>query len=781
MSHNIHKILTKGEFYMLGNFSEESQFILFNAREEMLDLNHPYIGSEHLVLSILKNDENISLRLASFGLTYDKFKKKIIDVIGMGSKKSEFFLHTPLLRKIMENAMLDANDNNKGEVLPIHLFSSLLEEGEGIAIRIFINMGINLDDLYEEFHSRFIKKTKKKKRKLLIEELGVNLLDKVINNKIDPVVGREKEVKRLIEILCRRGKNNPILIGEAGVGKTAIVEELASLIVAGNVPFILQNKRIFSLDMASVVAGTKYRGEFEERMQKIIREVIDEGNIILFIDEIHTLVGAGGAEGAIDASNILKPALARGEIRCIGATTVNEYKKYIENDKALDRRFQKIFIKETNEEETLSILEKLKPIYEDYHHVQISFDVLKNIVKLSNLYVFDRHNPDKAIDILDEVCSMVSIQQSDDEDKYFCLKKELDDVKKKKNDFILDSDVKSAYQFLKKESCIASEMNNLEISFKKHPKVISMEDVSLVVHEKSGVPIYEIMRDDSFSINKLRNSLSSKIVGQDKAIDELIYSVKKNRLGFSNHKVESYLFVGPTGVGKTYLAKLFAKKMMGEDNLIRLDMSEFSDSTSIHKFIGADPGYVGYLDCNSVLSKLKERPSSVILFDEIDKAHPSVINLLYQMLDEGKIKDSKNDTIYLNHNIVIMTSNLGFEEVKVGYCLEKKQYISSSLKQVFSDSLINRIHHIVVFDYLKEDDMMLIVKNRLEELKVKYPKLKYSNSLVSEIVSESNYPCYGARKVNQIIENKIESLIIDKLISDDELNISHLKECQRTV
>ena len=383
---------------MLGNFSDEAQLILLNAKKEMINLNHPYIGTEHLLLSILKNEKDLSDKLSNYGLTYNTFKTEILSLIGKGTKKPQFYLYTPLLKKVIENSLLDAKDNNNGEVTPSHLFASILEEGEGIAIRILIGMNINIEDMYDEFTTKLIKKTKKRKKKLLIEELGTDLVSIAKNKKLDPVIGRDKELKRLIEILCRRKKNNPILIGKAGVGKTAIVEELANLISKNEVPINLQNKRIISLDMATVVSGTKYRGEFEERMQKIIKEVSEENNIILFIDEIHTLVGAGGAEGAIDASNILKPALARGTIKCIGATTTNEYKKYIETDKALERRFQPIIIEEPNIEQTIKILEKLKPIYEQYHKVKIPDYLLKNIVELSNKYIYDSNRDNTILD-----------------------------------------------------------------------------------------------------------------------------------------------------------------------------------------------------------------------------------------------------------------------------------------------------------------------------------------------------------------------------------------------
>lgn len=763
---------------MLGNFSEEAQFILLKAKSEMNALNHPYIGTEHLVLSLLKNEKNLSKRLAEYGLTYDTFKTEILSIIGKGTKKNQFFLYTPLLKKVIENSLLDAKDNNNGEVTPEHLFASLLEEGEGIAIRIFIGMNINLEEMYEEFTSRLIKKPKKKKKKLLIDDLGIDLNEKAKNNKLDPVIGREKEIKRLIEILCRRTKNNPILIGKAGVGKTAIIEELANLIVTGDVPLNLQEKRIISLDMASVVSGTKYRGEFEERMQKIIREVSEDGNIILFIDEIHTLVGAGGAEGAIDASNILKPALARGTIKCIGATTTDEYKKYIESDKALERRFQQIIIEEPNTKETIKILEKLKPIYEHYHHVKIPNDLLKNLVELSNKYIFDRNNPDKAIDILDEVSSMVSIKETKKQKEISNLKKEINDLRKNKTALILDNEMSKAYHYLKKESQLTSKLNELELTTKKSKKTITLEDIAKVVHLKTNIPIYEIMKDNLNSIQKLEKELTKNIIGQEQAIQELIKITKKIKLGYSDNKIKSFLFIGPTGVGKTNLAKIYAKYLNGENNLIRLDMSEYADATAINKIIGSSPGYVGYQDNNTILTKIKEKPTAIILLDEIDKAHPQIINLLYQILDEGEIKDAQNNTVNLNNNIIIMTSNLGFEETKVGFNHENNTNIKSSLKQKFSPSLINRIDNIIIFNQLTEKDMTSIIKNKLKQLEEKYPTLQYSPNLIKEIIEVSEYLEYGARRIDKIIETKLEDVIIEKLLKKESLSIKHLKEYQ---
>lgn len=761
---------------MLGNFNEEAQLVLLKAKGEMIELNHPYIGTEHLILSILKNNEELSKKLAIYGLTYDNFKKEILAIIGKGTKKSQFFLYTPLLKKVIENALLDAKDNNHGEVTPEHLFSSLLEEGEGIAIRIFIGMNINIDELYSEFSSKLIKKSKKKKRKLITEELGTDLVTLAKNKKTDPVVGRDQELNRLIEILCRRTKNNPILIGEAGVGKTAIVEELASRIATNSVPQNLQNKKIISLDMASLVAGTKYRGEFEERMQKIIKEVSSEENIILFIDEIHTLVGAGGAEGAIDASNILKPALARGIIKCIGATTTNEYKKYIEQDKALDRRFQPLTIEEPAPTTTISILKALKPIYEHYHQVKISTDIIEQIVHLSNKYIYNRHNPDKSIDILDEVCSMVSIQENKTEKNINKIKKELKNIQKNKTALILDNDIESAYTYLKKEAELNNKLNKLEQNYHITQKKITMEDVAKVIHQKTNIPIYEINKDSLESITILEKKLTKSIVGQDTAIKNLIETSKKIKLGYSSNKVKSYLFVGPTGVGKTNLAKLYAKYLVGENNFIRLDMSEYSDRTAINKIIGSAPGYVGYEDNNSIINQIREKPTSVVLLDEIDKASPEVINLLYQILDEGQLTDAKNNAVHFNHNIIIMTSNLGFEETQLGFCQEKKS-ITFSLKQKLPVPLINRIDNIITFNYLTEKDITLIVKNKLKLLEEKYPSFTYSKNLISEIVAQTEYLEYGARKIDKVIETTLESNIIDKLLKQEPLQIHHLEKC----
>ncbi len=765
---------------MIGNFNEEAQKILLNAKLEMIELKHPYIGTEHLILAILKSNTNLAKKLKDYELTYDKFKEEIIKIIGVGSKKSEYYLYTPLFKKIMQNAILDSKENNNGEVTIEHLFSALLEEGEGIAIRILIGMGIDVEDMYDEFSSSLIKKHNKRNKKLLLEELGTNITDKAKNNELDPVIDREKEVKRLIEVLCRRTKNNPILIGKAGVGKTAIVEELARLIVKEEVPNNIIGKKIISLDMASAVSGTKYRGEFEERMKKILKELEDNEDIILFIDEIHTLVGAGGAEGAIDASNILKPALARGKIRCIGATTYDEYKKFIEKDSALERRFQKIVIEEPTIEQTKNILLKIKPIYERYHHVKIDNKIIDKIITLSEKYIYDRNRPDKCIDILDEVCSKVSIKEDKNTKNIKELKNTLNKINKEKNSLIIENNIDKAYLYRKEETNIINKLNELQLNYKYKNKEVTEEDIANVINIKTKIPIYEILEDSQKTISLIEKNLKQEIIGQDNAINKLVKITKKIKLGYKDNKCNSIMFVGPSGVGKTMLTKIFATNMVGLDNYIRLDMSEYSDSTSVNKIVGSSPGYVGYDDNKNILEEIRNKPNAIILLDEIEKAHPLVINLLYQILDYGKIKDSKGNIIRFDNNIIIMTSNIGYEKNKVGFTETNNDNIISNLKNEFSTSFINRIDDIIIFNNLTEEDITKIIKNKISAIKTKYKdkiKVSISNNIIKELTTSCDYQIFGARRIDKIIANKIENIIIDAIIENkNQITITSLEE-----
>ncbi len=657
-----------------------------------------------------------------------------------------------------------------------HLFASLLDEGEGVAIRILIGMDIDIDELYSEFTDKII--NKKSHKKLLIEELGVDLNKKAMSGNLDPVTGRDDEIRRVLEILSRRCKNNPLLIGEAGVGKTAIVEELANMIVRGEVPLALRNKRIISLDMASSVAGTKYRGEFEERMNKILREIEDNDDIILFIDEIHTLVGAGGAEGAIDASNIFKPALARGKIRCIGATTTDEYKKYIEKDSALERRFQKVVIEAPGTKTVKDILMNLKEIYEGYHKVIIDEEIIDLIIHLSEKYIYNRNEPDRSIDILDEVSAKVSLKESKGLKEYSCYNKKLKEVINNKKKAILDNDFDKASSYKNEEFALMNKINNLELTlYKINSQKVTKLDVAEVINMKTGIPIYEILNEKTKMIKQTEKILTKEIIGQDEAVKEVAKVAKKIKLGF-NDKCYSFLFCGPSGVGKTLLSKTFAENLVGESNIIKLDMSEYKEAHSISKLIGSPPGYIGYDDNTSVFEEIRNKPYSVLILDEIEKAHTNIINLFLQILDEGKIKNSKGKIIRFDNVVIIMTSNVGFHEINVGF--NNKNTKISRLNDSFSIPFMNRVDKVICFNPLNEEAILKIIRMQLKVFKDKYKnkiKIKTSREVEHEILNLCNYEEYGARKIAKIIKDKIETIVIDKIIDGkEEVYIKDLKQ-----
>ena len=756
---------------MFSNFTEETRKIIVNAKKEMHDLNHPYVGSEHLLLAILKDDNYITRRLKEYKLDYNTLKKEIIKIIGIGSKPSAWFLYTPLLKRIIENAIIDSKENNNGEVTISHLFASLLEEGEGVAIRIMLGMKIDIDELYNEFTYPIVKGNKMKNKKLLLEEIGVDLTKKAIEEGVDPVVGREKEIKRVLEILSRRTKNNPLLIGEAGVGKTAIVEELARMIAHGEVPLNLKNKRVISLDMATTVAGTKYRGEFEDRMRRILKEIEENDDIILFIDEIHTLVGAGGAEGAIDASNIFKPALARNKIRCIGATTISEYKQFIAEDRALERRFQKVVVEVPDEKTVKKILLKMREIYEQYHLVKISDEMLDVIIELSNKYVYDRKEPDKTIDIMDEVCSKVRLKESNDLKKYNEYNKQLQKVIKLKNEAILNNNFDDASTYKLKENTLMNKINNLELNLyqKNNLKEVTKKDIAEVIHAKTKIPVYEILQENNKIISDINKELTKKIVGQDEAIKKVVNIAKRIKLGFKDdNSCYSMMFCGSSGIGKTELAKIFASHLVGKENVIKLDMSEYIEAHSVSKIVGAPPGYVGYSDNKNILEEIKNKPYSVLILDELERAHPAVINLFLQVLDDGKLKDSKGNVVRFDNVTIIMTSNVGFDDINIGFNKENK--VMTKLKDHFSIPFINRLDDVVVFNRLTEENIRFLIKNKLKKLKAKYKKkdvdIKINNHVIDEIIKLSDYEEFGARKLDKIIKDKIENVVIENIINN---------------
>ncbi len=753
---------------MFSKFDEQAKKVLVNMQKEMAMLKHPYIGSEHLFLSLLKLGEKDDIKLLNkTGITYDIFKNELIKIVGTGSKENDYYLYTPLLRNIIEVAELISNDKKKKLVDSHDLLLALFEEGEGIAIRILLGMGIDVDTLYDEFDEKFIPNQKNNK-KLMIDSFGIDLNKKAKKGEIDPVVGREKEIKRVLEILSRRTKNNPLLIGEAGVGKTAIVEELARILTNNNTYGPLSKKRIVSVSMASLVAGTKYRGEFEERINKIITELEEETDVILFVDEIHTLVGAGGAEGAIDASNILKPALARGKIKIIGATTTEEYKEYIEKDKALSRRFQTVTIKEPDTKTTLQILTKLRPIYEKYHKVKISDEILQEIVTLSNRYIHDRMMPDKAIDVLDEVCSRTFISNCKKTNKLEDIYIELNKIKDLKNDSIIKNDFTNALEFRKKELLLEDKKNKYEMN--KQPNNyhnVNIKDVIEVVESRSKIPV---LLDDKNMWLKVKNKINKTVLGQQEAVDTLCDIIKKYNYDYDKTKPLSFLFVGPSGVGKTLLVKEYAKNYYKKDSLIRLDMSEYKENHSVSKLIGSPPGYVGYDDNKNVFEQIKDNPHSLILLDEIEKASPDVINLFLQILDEGIAKNSKGEEINFTNTTIIMTSNIGCEKRQLGF--NNNQNKNTDINQVLGISFVNRINKIIFFNQMDEETVLKIIRNKINNLRKKYKdkniNLTISKNIEQEIKDLCEYKTYGARKIDKVIYNNLENIIIDNIYNGNK-------------
>ena len=749
---------------MFGKFSEDAQKILVISKKEKDDLRHDYIGSEHLLLAMLKNDNDVIDRLKKYNVTYKLFKEKLIDTVGLGDKSNDLVIYTGLVKRIIENLIIDSKETGD-EITTISLLLAILNEGEGTAVRLLLSMGIDINKLYLEISDkRNIKR--KKSKKLTIEELALDLTKKAKNNEVDPVIGRDSEINRVIEILSRRCKNNPLLIGPAGTGKTAIVEELAKRITLGNVPEVLKNKKILSLDMASSVAGTKYRGEFEERIKKIIKELEDNDDIIVFIDEIHTLVGAGGAEGAIDASNIFKPALSRGKIKVIGATTTEEYKKYIEKDNALDRRFQKIFINEPNKETLKNILMNLKSIYENFHGVKISEEIIDKIIYLSDRYIYDRYEPDKSIDILDEVCTKVSLKEEKCDLDLSKLNKELNTVKEEKKNAIINQNYDKAYILKEKEEEITDKINRLKLKLirKKKTKKVKLTDIYDVISSKTKIPINEINNDIKEVVGNLEKNLKENVIGQDIAVNKLIEITKKIKLGIKDkNKSYSILLCGPTGVGKTYLSKLFSENLMGKNNVIKLDMSEFSESMSINKLIGSPAGYVGYDDNKNIFEEIRNKPYSVLILDEIEKAHKSIINFFLNILDEGSCKDSLGRVIRFDNVIIIMTSNAYSSKELMGF---NKNIKSDTLEEFFSKEFINRIDEIVTFNKFTKDDINKIILKEADKCYKKYNKENIiSLDTIDKIISNSNYEKYGVRKLCKVVRREIENELINKVFS----------------
>ncbi len=743
---------------MFGKFTEEARKALVLAKKEMQEMHHQYVGSEHLLLGILSIKNNLTTKLKKYGINYKLVKEELIKSVGISDKENDFFLYTPLLKSILERVVTDSKELNE-DITVTNLFLSIIGEGEGVAYRILVNLNVNIDLLYKDL---ITSNQRNKRKKLLIEDLGVDLNKEASDDKIDPVIGRNDEINRVIEILGRRTKNNPILVGNAGVGKSAIAEELARRIVSMDVPKNLLDKRIISLDVSSLVSGTKYRGDFEEKLKKVINEVINDPNIILFIDEIHTIVGAGSAEGAIDASNILKPYLARGKIRIIGATTLTEYKKTIEKDKALDRRFQKVVINEPNKKVLKNILMNIKDIYESYHGVIISDKIIDTIINLSDRYIYDRFEPDKSIDILDEVSSKVSLKKIVEEKKINEIDKELLKIKRSKELAIKNDNYKKACDIKDKEIELLDKKNELEslIIKKKKIKKVTELDVREVISSKTGIPI--IVNDNIFDeIKDIETKLKNSIIGQDKVIDLLVEIAKKIKLGIKEkNKSYSLLFSGPTGVGKTFLAKKYGALIT--NNVIKLDMNEYTLRESINKLIGSPAGYIGYDENKNLLEQIRDNPYSVLILDEIEKAHPSILNFFLNVLDEGYCLDNKGNKIRFDNILIIMTTNAYLSKKTLGF--NSKDV--SSFTNVFSKEFINRIDEVIEFNKLNDIDINNIIYNEIK----KYNKRNKSNIKIEldeleNIKEKSNVEIYGARKLFRLVKKELDNRLVKAIFN----------------
>ena len=725
--------------------------ILKKSEEEMFESNSKLVDINHLILATLKLNNNVKKLLNKYNITYNSYKEKLN--ISKKSDSSKLIFYSINLKKILDLSYDTANRYSSNEIFIEHIFITIINEN--IDVQLLKDLDENLEDFYKDL----VKSLTNKSTGLLLD-IGTDLTNLAKSKKLSRAIGRKKEINEVIGILARKNKNNPILIGEAGVGKTAIVEELANMIVNNNVPDFLKNKKILSINIASIISGTKYRGEFEEKLTKILNECEANDDLIIFIDEIHTIVGAGGAEGAIDASNILKPILARGTLKIIGATTINEYKEFIEKDNALDRRFQKVYIDEPNNENLKNILMKLKGIYEGYHGVKINENIIDKIMELSKRYIYDRCEPDKSIDILDEVCAKVSLKEVKEEVQIRKYYDELENVKKEKNKSIINQNYDKAYSFREKEEDIESKINELEMIIleKKKRRKVTINDVIEVVNMKTKIPVYELNNDINKQIEVMKNNLRENIIGQNSAIDKLLEITKKIKLGIKDsNKSYSLLFCGPSGVGKTYLSRVYAKNLVGEKNIIKLDMSEYTDSASINKLIGSPAGYVGYNDNKNILEKIRVKPYSVLILDEIEKAHPSILNFFLNILDEGNCTDSNGRVIRFDNVVIIMTSNAEVSKNLVGF----NNTNNEQLKEYFSKEFLNRIDEVVEFKSLTLDTINQIIIKEIKKYSEKYNKENIiSIDMVNDIISESNYKDFGARKLCKIVRKKIENEII---------------------
>jgi ATP-dependent Clp protease ATP-binding subunit ClpC len=786
---------------MFGRFTERAQKVLALAQEEAIRLGHNNIGTEHILLGLIREGEGIAAKaLNALGLGSDKIQKEVENLIGKGQDTSQTVHYTPRAKKVIELSMDEARKLGHSYVGTEHILLGLIREGEGVAARVLNNLGVSLN----------------KARQQVLQLLGSNesgghqggatanantpTLDSLARDltaiaregSLDPVIGRSKEIQRVIEVLSRRTKNNPVLIGEPGVGKTAIAEGLAQQIVNNEVPEILRDKRVMTLDMGTVVAGTKYRGEFEDRLKKVMDEIRQAGNIILFIDELHTLIGAGGAEGAIDASNILKPSLARGELQCIGATTLDEYRKYIEKDAALERRFQPIRVDEPTLEESVQILYGLRDRYEAHHRVSITDEAIDAAVKLSDRYISDRFLPDKAIDLMDEAGSKVRLRSYTTPPNLKELELKLEEVRKEKDASVQSQEFEKAASLRDTEQRLREKLEETKKSWKEKQgqenNEVTVEDIANVVASWTGIPVARLAQTETDKLLKLEEILHSRLIGQEEAVIAISKAVRRARAGLKDPKrpIGSFIFLGPTGVGKTELGRALAEAMFGdEDAMIRIDMSEYMEKHSTSRLVGSPPGYVGYEEGGQLTEKVRRKPYSVILLDEIEKAHPDVFNILLQVLEDGRLTDSKGRTVDFRNTVLIMTSNVGAQSLKsnkyVGFNIQDgeqsykdmKGKVMEELKKAFRPEFLNRIDEIIVFHALEKKHLREIVTlmsdQLVKRLKEQNIDIGLTESAKDKISEEGYDPEYGARPLRRAIQKHIEDRLSEELLKGNVL------------
>ena len=781
-------------------FSERARRVLTLAQEEAQNLNHSYIGTEHILLGLVREEEGAAAKvLTNLGVSLSKIRASVEFVIGRGEKPntSETGL-TPRARRVIELAIDEARYLGHNYIGTEHLLLGLLREGEGIAAGVLDSFSITIERARAEIERVISSGTPKTRpsrtasRTPALDQLGVNLTEAARAGKLDPVIGRSKEIQRVIQILSRRTKNNPALIGEPGVGKTAIVEGLAHRIVAGDVPETLEGKKLIALDIGAVVAGTKYRGEFEERLRKIIEEIKTSGNCVLFIDEFHTMVGAGAAEGAVDAANLLKPALARGELQCIGATTLDDYRKYVERDAALERRFQPVLVEEPTVEETRDILNGIKERYEEHHHLTISDEALNSAVTLAARYIPDRFLPDKAIDLVDEAASKVRITHRTIPMTLKDARRLEDSIRRDKDDALATQQYDYAAELRQRELQIEGKIKELEAEWQaeqaQHKAVVTAEDIAEVVSMWTGIPVVQLAEDETTRLLEMEEVLHRRIIGQDEAITTMAKAVRRARAGLKDPRrpIGNFVFLGPTGVGKTELVRALAEFMFGsEETLIRLDMSEFMEKFAVSRLVGAPPGYVGYDEGGQLTEAVRRKSYCCILLDEIEKAHPDVFNILLQIFDDGHLTDAKGRRVDFRNSIIVMTSNIGAELIRKGSSLgfavggdeaktqaqsyeRMKEKLLGELKKAFRPEFLNRIDATVVFHPLSKEhirkivDLMLnIVSERLAEREM---KLEVTDA-AKDFLGEKGYDeVFGARPLRRVIQDMVEDRLSEGLL-----------------